>query len=37
MTMSDPHKDDVLKRVAETHPDEQVRDLVEHGLAYHPD
>jgi len=37
MTMSDPHKDEVLKRVAETHPDEQVRDLVVHGLAYHPD
>lgn len=34
MTMNDPHKDAVLKRIGETHPDEDVRDLVQHGLHY---
>jgi len=30
----DPHKDEVLKRIGATHPDEDIRDLVTNGLPY---
>ena len=35
MTMSDERKEPVLQRIAKTHPDEQTRRLLEHGLDVH--
>jgi len=35
MTMNDPRKQEALARIAETHPDEQIRDLVTKGFQYH--
>jgi hypothetical protein len=35
MTMNDPHKEAVLQRIAATHPDEKIRDLIANGIPYH--
>jgi hypothetical protein len=35
MTMTDPHRDEVLQRIAQTHSDEDIRELIEHGLPQH--
>jgi len=35
MTMNDTRKQPALKRIAETHPDEQIRDLVTKGFQFH--
>jgi hypothetical protein len=33
MTMDDPHKEEVLKRIAETHSDDTIRDLIANGFS----
>jgi HEAT repeat protein len=35
MTMTDPHRDEVLERIAQTHSNADIRDLIAHGLPYH--
>jgi len=35
MTMPDPHKQEVLDRIEQTHSDEDIRDLIAKGLPYH--
>lgn len=35
MTIDDPHKTEVLDRIKENPPDEQIRELLEHGLPVH--
>jgi HEAT repeat protein len=37
MTMNDPHKTAVLQHIEATHPDQDVRDLVQRGMPFHPD
>jgi hypothetical protein len=35
MTMTDPHKQEVLDRIEQIHSDEDIRDLIAKGLPYH--
>lgn len=35
MLMTEPHKDEVLQRIAKTHSDAEIRNLIEHGLDVH--
>lgn len=35
MTLNDPHKDETLKRIRDTHSDEQIRELVANGFPIH--
>jgi hypothetical protein len=35
MTMTGTHRDEVVQRIAATHSDAQIRDLVQHGISVH--